>query len=406
MSVSFWQRAASADAAAYDAVIIGGGLVGCATAYWLHRRRPRLRVAIVEAQSIGHGASGRNAGFLLQGTDTDHLTAVERHGAQRAQRFWRFTRDNRDLIEAELHGAAFDFRACGSVTVAGTAAEDVRLQDAVSPLRSIGAPVVYLSPNETHRRLHAEGFGGSLFVTSGATVDPLKLVHHVATESQAHVFEYQPVRAVTAGGDHYRVETDGRQIEAGQVVFAVNAYLPQLIPALADYVRPVRAQMLATEPTDRRLRMPAYTHAGAFYIRQGPGGEVLLGGARHRHAEAEVGYDDATTPAVQNDLEHYLHTHFPWARGLEVTQRWSGTMGFSPDGLPVVGTVPGQPGNVWAAGFTGHGMSCGFRMGQLLAAHALGEARPEGHELFTASRFGRSESPEERTSEAVSGSPS
>lgn len=64
-------------------------------------------------------------------------------------------------------------------------------------------------------------------------------------------------------------------------------------------------------------------------------------------------------------------------------------MGFSPDGLPVVDFVPGQPGNVWAAGFTGHGMSCGFRMGQLIAAHLLGDTNPEGHELFAASRFDR-----------------
>lgn len=402
MSVSFWQRASSADAATYDVVIVGGGIVGCATAYWLHRRRSRLRVAIVEARSIGHGASGRNAGFLLQGTDTDYLTALERHGAQRAKHFWRFTRDNRNLIEAELSGSAFDFSACGSMTVAGTEEEDARLQHSVSPLRAIGAPVVYLSPKETNRRLHAKGFYGSLFVTSGAMVDPLKLVQHVAAESRAHVFEYQPVQGVTAAGDHYCVETSGRQIRTGQVVFALNAYLPQIVPALADFVRPVRAQMLSTTSTDRRLRVPAYTHTGEFYIRQGPDGEVLLGGARHRHAEDEVGYDDATTPAVQKDLERYLRTHFPWARGREVTQRWSGTMGFSPDGLPVVGAVPGQPGNVWAAGFTGHGMSCGFRMGQLLAACALDDARPDGYELFTASRFDRPDEVEKRASEAIS----
>jgi hypothetical protein len=389
MSVSFWQRAASADATAFDVAIIGGGFIGCSTAYWLHRRRSRLRVAIVEAQAIGHGASGRNAGFLLQGTDTDYLTDVARHGPQRAKRFWQFTRDNRNLIEAELQGRAFDFRPSGSMTVAGTEDEDDRLQAAVSPLRSIGAPVVYLSPEETERRIDAENFWGSLFVTSGAMVDPLRLVQHVTEASRAQVFEYQPARAVTSAGDHYRIETEGRCIEAGQVAYTLNAHLPQLVPACASYVRPVRAQMLATPPTRQRLRFPVYTHEGAFYIRQGPGGEVLLGGARHRHAETEVGYEDVVTPAVQNNLERYLRTHFPWAQGVDVTQRWSGTMGFSPDGLPVVDFVPGQPGNVWAAGFTGHGMSCGFRIGQLIAAHLLGDTNPEGHDLFTASRFDR-----------------
>jgi glycine/D-amino acid oxidase-like deaminating enzyme len=387
MSVSFWQRASSTDAATFDVAIVGGGIIGCSTAFWLRRRRSKLRVAIVEAHSIGHGASGRNAGFLLQGTDRDYISDVDRHGAQQAKQLWRFTRENRTLIESELQGPSFDFHASGSLVVAGDKAEDKRLQASVSPLRAIGAPVVHLSPKETNRRLQARGFHGSLYVTSGAMLNPLKLVQHIAAKSEAQVFEYQPARQVTPVGDHYRIETEGRQIEAGQVVVAVGAHLPQLIPSLDRYVRPVRAQMLATEPSAEHMSVPAYSHAGEFYIRQAPNGEVLVGGARHRHADDEVGYEDATTSAVQRDLEEYLHEHFPWTHDLNVTQRWSGTMGFSPDGLPVVGAVPEQPGNVWATGFTGHGMGYGFRMGQLLAALALGDSSPSGYRLFAASRF-------------------
>jgi len=387
MSVSFWQRASSADAATYDVAVVGGGILGCSTAFWLRRRRSKLRVAIVEARSIGHGASGRNAGFLLQGTDRDYISDVDRYGARQAKQLWRFTRENRTLIESELEGTSFDFHASGSLVVAGNNAEDGRLQASVSPLRAIGAPVVHLSPKETNRRLHAQGFHGSLYVTSGAMLNPLQLVQHIAAESEAQVFEYQPARQITPMGDHYQIETEGQQIEAGQVVVAVGAHLPQLIPSLDRYVRPVRAQMLATEPSVEHVSVPAYSHAGEFYIRQAPSGEVLVGGARHHHADDEVGYADTTTRAVQRDLEGYLHEHFPWTQELNVTQRWSGTMGFSPDGLPVVGAIPEQPGNVWATGFTGHGMSYGFRMGQLLAALVLGDSSPSGYRLFAASRF-------------------
>lgn len=388
MSVSFWQKTSQTDVAAYDVVVVGGGLVGCSTAFWLRRRRSRLRVAVVEAHSIGYGATGRNAGFLLQGTDTDYLTDIDAYGSHRAKQLWRFTRDNRDLIESELRGQAFDLVARGSLLVANNESRAARLQASVPPLRTIGAPVVYLSARETNRRLDATGFRGSLFVTSGAMVDPLRLVQHIASASRAHVFEYQPVHAVTREGDHYRLETGGRRLDAGQVVLTLGAYLSQLVPALGAYVRPVRAQMLATAPAEAsHLRVPAYTHTGEFYIRQASNGAVLLGGARHRNESAETGYDDATTAAVQDDLEEYLHIHFPWARKLAVEHRWSGTMGFSPDRLPVVGPVPDQPGNVWAGGFTGHGMSYGFRMGQLLAGLALGDTRPVGYDLFAASRF-------------------
>lgn len=387
MSVSFWQRAARADVNPFDVVVIGGGIVGCATAYWLHRRRAKLRVAIVEAHAIGHGASGRNAGFLLQGTDADYLTAVKRYGAERARKLWRFTHENRLLIESELDGRAFGLQACGSLVVAGTEAEDERLQASVPLLRSIGIPAMYLPPRATNRRLGAKEFEGGLYVTAGAMLNPLQLVQHVAAASGAHVLSYHPVQRVQPAGDYYRVETKQRTLVAEQVVWAVGAHLPQHLPELASYVRPVRAQMLATAPTEERLRTPVYTHAGEFYIRQAPGGVVLLGGARHCHAETEVGYTDATTPAVQRDLETYLHTHFPWARGVDITQRWSGTMGFSPDGLPVVGSVPGQPGNVWVTGFTGHGMGYGFRMGQLLATLMVDDTPPDVYRLFADARF-------------------
>jgi glycine/D-amino acid oxidase-like deaminating enzyme len=175
-------------------------------------------------------------------------------------------------------------------------------------------------------------------------------------------------------------------LEAEGVVLALNAYLPTLIPALSTVVRPVRAQMLATAPAGRRLREPVYSHEGYYYLHQLPTGEVLLGGARHLHRAAEVGYDDATTEALQADLEAYLRTHFPDFAGVPVARRWSGTMGFSTDGLPAYGPVPGLPRSLWVGGFTGHGMGYGFRMGRLVAAHLLGHPDPFA-DLFHARRF-------------------
>lgn len=387
MTFSYWQQTARAATAPYDVVVIGGGIIGCSVAYWLSQHRPGLRVAIVEAHTLGAGASGRNAGFMLQGTDTDYLSDIERYGERTARRLWHFTRESRELIEAELTGEAFDLVTQGSLTVADTEEQDERLRKSVAPMRGAGAPVVYLEPSETNRRLRANGFRGSLYVTSGAMLNPLRLVRHIAAQSGADVLEHHPVQHLSRSGDRVTVETPARQLEAGHVVLALGAYLPELVPALGSYVRPVRAQMLATEATEDVLQVPAYTHDGEFYIRQAPDGTVLLGGARHRHAEAEVGYDDRTTPAVQADLERYLHTHFPWAQSLGVRYRWSGTMGFSPDGLPVVGPLPDLPGSVWATGFTGHGMSYGFRFGRLLADLLLGESNPDGYSLFAASRF-------------------
>lgn len=361
--------------------------MGCATAYWLRQRDPELRVAIVEAGSLGDGASGRNAGFVLLGTHQDYLTAIRSYGERVAHRLWQFTRENRRLL-ARLNGSSFGWKEKGTLTVAGDDEEDDRLRRALPYMRAAGIPVVYLGPSETQQRLKGRGFQGSLYVTSGAAIDPLRLVRHLATESQADVLSHHRATRMSSAGSGVEIQTPRIRIRAEQAVLAAGAYASRIVPALQTYVRPVRAQMLATHAApDRRISTPVYSHHGYYYVRQLDDGSILAGGGRHNHRGTEVGYEDATTPAVQADIERYLHTHFPWTTSLRVQSRWSGTMGFSPDERPVVGTVPSVPGALFATGFTGHGMGFGMRMGQLLADTLRGGQRPKAFDLFTASRF-------------------
>jgi glycine/D-amino acid oxidase-like deaminating enzyme len=389
MSISFWQQSHRRQTQAYDVVIVGGGIVGCSTAYWLHRRRPSMRVALVEAHTLGAGASGRNAGFVLQGAGADYGADVERYGERTARRLWHFTRANRDLMASELTGTVFGWASDGSLTVAGDAEEDERLRASVAHLRAAGAPVVYLDPEEANERIHSKGFYGGLYVTTGAVIDPLRLVRHLARSSEATLHTHLPVQKLHWDErDGVLLDTPDLRLWGRRVVLAVGPSLPSLVPSLSSYVRPVRAQMLATPPAQTTaIEHPVYSHQGGFYIRQLDGGEVLVGGGRHQHRDAEETAVDSTTPAVQATIERYLHTHFPWSRELPVQRRWSGTMGFSPDGRPVIGAVPEHPDSLFATGFTGHGMGYGFRMGRLLAARACGRSRPDGYDLFTASRF-------------------
>ncbi len=388
MTTSIWQHAHRKRETVYDVIVVGGGIVGCSTAYWLRRRQPSLDVAIVEADTLGAGASGRNAGFVVQGTDVDFLSDIERYGRRAARRLWHFTRDNRDLLSSELHTSTFGWRSDGSLTVAATEAENQRLQDCVPRLRAAGAPVVHLDADKTNARLRASGFAGSLFVTTGAVVNPLRLVHHIAAESGADVRTQHPVEALDDGEPGVTLRTPHLRLRADQAVLAMGASLPSLVPSLRSFAQPMRAQMLSTQAADRQhASVPIYSHGGAFYVRQLEDGTVLAGGGRHSHAEAEATATDATTPAVQAAIERYLHRHFPWTQAMPIERRWSGTMTFSPDGRPVVGPVPGLPGSVFATGFTGHGMGYGFRMGRLLADLVGGKSQPDGYDLFSADRF-------------------
>jgi glycine/D-amino acid oxidase-like deaminating enzyme len=389
MTLSFWQRRDRAPAFECDVAVVGSGLVGASTAFWLRRRRPAWDVALLDAGLPAAGASGRNAGFLLQGASGCYQADRATHGAERARRLLHFTCKNRDLIAAELDGAAFDLRPTGSLTVAGGTEEDRRLRQSAEQLRADGVTAGYLAPTALNERIGGRGFRGGLRVKSGAVLDPCRLVRHVAARSKATVLEHHAVERIVPPGDDRHtalLETPVRPVRARRVALAVNAHLPKLYPALSRFVRPVRAQMLATAPLPRWLTAPVYSHEGFFYLRQSAGGRVLLGGARHLHRAKEVGYATDPTEALQADLEAYLAEYFPHASGAPVTERWAGTMGFSPDGVPCIGAVPRLPGSYWAAGLTGHGMAYGFHLGRCLAARLTGDAPPAG-DLFSTDRF-------------------
>ena len=298
-TTSIWQRLPVLEV---DVAIVGGGVVGTATAWSLHGRG--LRVAVLEAERLAHGASGRNAGFLLLGTSSDYASAVETYGRETAQRVWAFT-ERAYRLAAEV-GQRHDvgFRATGSVLAAGSDLEAERLSRSRDLLLEDGVESAFLEDAAANARIGSVGFPAALVVSTGGAIDPVRLVRALATESGAAVLEGARVTNLEAGSGRTRIVLEGGgEVRAARVLIAANAYLPQLRPELSHVVRPVRAQMLATAPAPPTLAAPVYSHHGYVYLRQRCDGRVLVGGARHLHRDLEVGYDDETTPALQADLE-------------------------------------------------------------------------------------------------------
>jgi glycine/D-amino acid oxidase-like deaminating enzyme len=191
-------------------------------------------------------------------------------------------------------------------------------------------------------------------------------------------------------GDGVRLRVSDGWVAARRVLVCTNAYVPLLLPGLAAVVAPRRGQMLALANTGLRLDASYYANHGYEYFRQTSDGTVVVGGCRKRHAEAECGYEDRVTPAVQGDLEAFACAALGIGAGdLRVRARWSGTMGFTPDWLPAIGPVPGDwaRGAVWfCGGFTGHGMSIGHRCARAAVAGVL-EGEAAGGNPFPLGRF-------------------
>lgn len=179
--------------------------------------------------------------------------------------------------------------------------------------------------------------------------------------------------AITADGpDTVTVHTRQVIFEARYVMICTNAYSGALHPYFADKVIPTRAQCLVTEPLPAAV-LPTciYTDYGYLYARMTFDNRLLIGGGRKQYrAEEGNTTDDRTSAAVQAVLDRTLRERFPEVAA-PVERRWAGIMGFSADGAPLAGTLPGIPRAGFAVGFTGHGLSFGAATAERAVDHLL-----------------------------------
>jgi glycine/D-amino acid oxidase-like deaminating enzyme len=169
-------------------------------------------------------------------------------------------------------------------------------------------------------------------------------------------------------------------------VVCTNAWAGTLVPWCADKVDATRGQMLATAPAPLGVfPIPIYADHGYDYWRQLVDGRIVLGGWRNLDPSSEVGDADVLHASIQDKMTAFLHS-FPELENVAIEHRWSGTMGFARDGLPMVGAAPGAPGAVLGVGFTGHGFGFAWRAGEALAQLVL-EGRDPLVDLLTPSRL-------------------
>ena len=355
-----------------DVVVIGGGLCGTSAAY--HLAEAGVDVVLVEARSLSESASGRNAGFLLQGTAERYNRAVELMGRDRARRIHQWSIENHvrmaEVIDREQIDCAYQRR--GSLQLAGSALEEQELVESAELLVADGFEATLLRAADLPASLQTAGFTMGVHLPADGELHPARFVRGVGQAAQALGARFYERSRVTrldaASTGEVRLTTDGGEVHAAMAIVATNARAGDLLPYFADKVDPVRGQMLATAPCPPLFDCPIYANHGYDYWRQDEHNRVVLGGWRNLDPEGEVGHEETVREDIQAKMVAFLAS---MGVNAPVTHRWAGIMGFSRDGLPMVGPVPGSPGALAGVGFTGHGFGFAFLAGKALAAQVL-----------------------------------
>jgi gamma-glutamylputrescine oxidase len=386
MSVSYWQDTVglSLDLEA-DVTIIGAGLAGLSTAYWLSKKDPTLNILVVDQGKIGHGASGRNAGFITCGS-TEHFSRMtSAYGQDKAEGIWKFTEYNHNLMLEEFGACKLEqeceYRRKGSWTLAATENEIEVTKATVAALQERGVNVEW----KDDAYPGTEGFHGGAFYADDGEIHPMKYLWHLAlqTGGKVEVMENAEVFGIDEEEGGLIVRTNKKRIKTEAIVLCTNAWSEQLFPWFKDKVSPMRGQIIVTEPVEHFLQ-PSYCSFVLDYFRQLVDGRVLIGGFRNVDVEKEVGFSDEVNPIIHDKLEGFLNEHFPTLRGARIDYRWSGVMGFSADGYPLVGSLPEDPRIFYNVGFTAHGLGFTFATGEATADLILAGKDPG---IFSGRRF-------------------
>lgn len=393
MTHSYWQdfpiHIKTAQLKNYDVAIIGGGIAGLSVAYWLLQKDPNLKIAVIEKDKIGSGASGRNAGFVTCGSIEHFIKLKDQFGVEKAVEIWKFSETNRELLRLHIiedQEQAVDFHISGSCTVAADSQRWSYYQDIAKIMTNHGLDVQKVNAQQMGHDYGVTGFEGGIVYSQDGSVHPLKLLNKLLSKIKVHIHEHTEVKKLVKDKSQWVIETNQGKIHAAKTIVTVNAYLPLLRKEFAQLIVPGRGQILLTKPLPQFVKGPCYLTKHLCYFRQLPTGELLIGGFRNLDIENEKTHADAVTEIIQKALFDFVQNHFRLGRDCEILKQWSGIMGYSPDGQMLIGKLPSDENLYYLAGCSGHGLGLSFNAAKILTESLFGGKIPNH---LNVQRFGK-----------------
>lgn len=358
---------------ATDTVIVGGGLAGLTTA--LELARAGVKVAVLESESIGFGASGRNGGIVSPAFACGDDAIAARVGPDKARALHRLSIEGVERLRHNIQSLGIK----GADPVPGLLymrrfdeAADLKAH-AATFARDYDYPLTYLDRHALQDRLATTRYLHGLEDKRAFHIHPLNYLRALAREIErlgGKIFERSPAMSVSLGPDQF-IRTPAGSVTARRAVFATGGYTGNLIPRLKRAMLPISTYMMLTEAAPDLLAATIKTRAALLddrrasdYYRLVDGGRRLLWGGR-------ITTSPASEEGVARELRAAMLEVYPQLAPLKTELAWSGLMAYARHLMPQIGEM--QP-NVWhITAFGGHGLNTTAMAGKVLAEAILDE---------------------------------
>jgi gamma-glutamylputrescine oxidase len=364
---------------AADVCVVGGGYAGLSAALELAERG--YAVALLEAQQVGWGASGRNGGQALVGFGFAGQEAIEvQFSPADAQRAWEVSVDAMKLLHAriERHAIACDYVA-GHLMLAVNARKARTLNAwGERVARAYGYALQAIGPNEIGGWIASTRFHSALFDAQSGHLHPLKFCLGLADAARAagiRIYENSPVVAIERG-DKPVVRTAAGEVTCGYAVLAGNVYVNDfghgVAPELTPRIMPVGTYIVTTEPMDAARadalisdRAAAHdTNLILDYFRVTADHRLLFGGGES--------YTTRTPRNLTASMRQRMLAVFPQLADLAVPHAWGGFVDITMNQAPDFGRVGCNV--YYVQGFSGHGLAMTLMAGKLVAEAIIGHS--------------------------------
>ena len=365
----------------YDVAVIGAGFTGLSAARRLAREG--LSVAVLEAKTVGAGASGRNGGHLNNGIAHGWADAKAHLGAERAHSLYRAFDASIDMIEAIIaeDGIECDFRRSGKLKLASKPSHVPGLKANFEGLRrDVDPDIQWLERDALATEVGSETFHGGILYPKSAMMHMGRYaagLADAATRHGARIWENAPLTGREKTGAVWTLTTPRGTLTARRVIAATGAYFGEVPGAPLRYFRrrliPVGSFIVATRPLspdEAAAVMPGDRTCVTSmnignYFRLSPDNRLIFGG-RARFSATSDQRSDARSGHI---LKASLTSIFPQLSGVEIDYCWGGLVGMTKDRFPRAGEADGL---IYGMGYSGHGAQMSTLIGAALADMAMG----------------------------------